>query len=93
MTFLAYKASSYLEDLIKHGLVDSEANAGMDRIYEDNLTLLIDENPEAGKPRMLSREAVPRIAALFGLPSNAERDLLRALDQTELRISKDHSRS
>lgn len=93
---LAYKASSYLDELIKLGLVDSEANADLDRIYEEHAPfngLSLDKNSESDKPVLLNREAVPRIVTLFDLPSSAEADLLRALDQTELRLSRGHSSS
>lgn len=87
---LAYKASSYLEDLIKYGLIKPEANSDMDRIYAEfaSSTLIKSKSLHTSEERVLNREAIPKIVALFGLPSSAEKDLLRALDQTKLRLSQ-----
>lgn len=89
----AYKASSYLGDLIKYDLIDSRASNDLDRMYGNLSPFSITEGGLAGsaQPRLLSAEAIPHIISLFDLPSSAERDIFRALEQTKLRLSKDSS--
>ena len=87
MSGLAFKASSYLEALIERGAIEPRPNASLDRIYDEYGP----EPPESdgeGAISLLRREAVPKIVSLFGLPSSAEADLYRALDQTTIRIKR-----
>lgn len=65
----------------------------MDRIYSEfaSSTLIKNKPSHTSEERILNREAIPKIVALFGLPSSAEKDLLRALDQTKLRLSQGRS--
>ncbi|KAI5119200.1 hypothetical protein M0805_004455 [Coniferiporia weirii] len=97
--YKAYKASSYLESLIKGGMIKPEGNAGLDKIYEKYRPQSHSSSIPSPKSRqdssqskkehsILSVEAVSKLASFFELPSNAEADLLRALDQTGSRLEK-----
>ncbi|THH08889.1 hypothetical protein EW145_g2396 [Phellinidium pouzarii] len=102
-TIYAHPASSYLEFLLEKGVIKPEANVALDRIYEKyhpSFRLPSSSLP-GSRPRLrqhtgedkeerllLSREAVAKLVSLFELPSGAESDLLRALDQTRTRLKK-----
>ncbi|KLO09062.1 hypothetical protein SCHPADRAFT_834439 [Schizopora paradoxa] len=106
--YRAYKASSYLESLLKQGAIIPEANTGLDKIYENSRKRLTKASSTPDSPKsncpddsqttpsdqnnvpeelILDREAVPHIVSFFDLPSSAESDLYRALDQTSNRLS------
>ncbi|KAH8114328.1 mitochondrial K+-H+ exchange-related-domain-containing protein [Phellopilus nigrolimitatus] len=93
--YKAFKASSYLEALLKRGLIEPESNIGLDRIYEkyrpasdSSTTLPLGSRSNVEGRILLSKEAVPKIVSFFELPPIAEADLYRALDQTGKRLRK-----
>ena len=84
----AYKASAYVEGLMSRGAIEPQADTNLDHIYERY-------GPDAPHPQesesstpLLRREAVSKIVSLYELPSTAEADLYRALDQTATRLKK-----
>ena len=83
----AYKASSYLEGLILRGAIEPQPSVRLDRIYEQYGPDAPGDEKKANSP-LLRREAVPKIVSLFELPSTAEADLYRALDQTANRLKR-----
>lgn len=84
----AYKASAYLEGLIIRGVIEPQPSASLDQIYEKYGpdALIENEKESANSVPLLRKEAVPKIVSLFELPSTAEADLYRALDQTNARL-------
>ena len=79
---------------MERGAIMPEPSMALDAVYENNKPQGEDtdtggsHNPEHV---VLSKEAIPKIVDLFGLPPAAAADLLRALDQTYTRLKKESS--
>ncbi|KAI0056274.1 hypothetical protein BV25DRAFT_1832383 [Artomyces pyxidatus] len=102
--FRAYKASEYLQSLLQYGAIVAQTNGNLDEIYlrhaptpsttvspSEALHRETDPGPERDEKMLLTRDAVPPILSLFGLPSSAASDIYRAIAQADVRLKERHS--
>jgi len=100
--YRAYKASDYLQSLLRRGAIVPQHDAKLDGIYAKHAPSNVphdDTNPVSeaekdkegrteGKKVLLGRDAVPRILELYGLPESAASDICRAVEQAGSRLRK-----
>ena len=73
---------------MKHGVIKPEPHVELDRIYEKHKPLLPDKESAENEKLLLSNKSVPEIVSILKLSTSVEADLIRALDQTESRLTK-----
>ncbi|KAI0304441.1 mitochondrial K+-H+ exchange-related-domain-containing protein [Multifurca ochricompacta] len=89
--YRAYKASEYLQSLLHRGAIVSHSDVALDGIYathvpSESLHDSTKSISEDGREVLLSRDAVPRILEVFGLPESAASDIYRAIEQAKARL-------
>lgn len=79
----AFRASEYLESLLKKGAIIPEGGSKLDQFYPE-----VDPMSEGNdKPELLlSQDSIPKLQEAFNLPSSFAGDLSRALMQAEVRL-------
>ncbi|KAI0036548.1 mitochondrial K+-H+ exchange-related-domain-containing protein [Vararia minispora EC-137] len=83
--YRAWKASEYLEGLVKRGLVEAQADAALDAVYAEETG---GKEGDGEERVMLSRSGVERIGRTFGLAGAAEGQLHRAVGQARARLKQ-----
>lgn len=93
----AYRASQYLNALIKHGHIVSAPSLELDAIYKQfgPKSVTAPSSPEDVKTHssameddaemLLTREAVPAIVSTLSLESSVASDIYRAIEQARVR--------
>jgi hypothetical protein len=78
----AYRASQYLESLLSHEFLEPSPSTELDEVYAS-------ATASSAEPQMLlTRDAIPRITALFELPPSAGAELHRAMEQARMRVGR-----
>lgn len=79
----AFRASEYLESLLKSGAIIPKGDTKLDLFYPEVGSI----KGGSGQPELLlSRDVVPKIQQAFNLSGSFSRDLSRALAQAKLRL-------
>jgi hypothetical protein len=98
--FTAYRASRYLDRLLSNGAILPQASPELDRLYVEEeqakkaesfsgttQTPGDGEKEDKQQQLLLTLDAVPRIVSMFDLPSSADADLRRAMEQAKMRVA------
>jgi len=98
----AYKASDYLQSLLRRGAIVPHPDANLDSIYAKHApsntlhdAMKSSSGPGKGeegtreeKKVLLKRDAVPQILGLYGLPESTASNMYRAIEQASSRLRK-----
>lgn len=86
----AYKSSQYLSSILSHDLVVPEADVALDNVYTQHAPPK--PTPTTDSPLLLLPSATERIAELYDFDAVAVRDLQRALEQAQVRVTEGHAK-
>ncbi|KAF9511825.1 hypothetical protein BS47DRAFT_1330743 [Hydnum rufescens UP504] len=87
--YRAFKAATYLSDLVASKAVIGAPSAQLEAIYSDSISRLRQSNMHNSEPSMvLDKTAITLLIEAFMLPPEISHELDRAIEQTALRTAK-----